>query len=78
MYSRAGCHLCDAAGDVIQTARQRVDFEFRIVDIEGNPDLESRYGVLIPVVVVNGRTRFTYRVDPVEFDRTLTEELQRS
>ena len=67
LYSRPGCHLCDAARDVILAERGRADFTFEEVDIEGSDDLLKEYGVRIPVVVVDGRERFEIEVDPRGF-----------
>ncbi len=69
MYSRPGCHLCDAAADVVRSVQRRCPFEFRIVDIDGDADLERRYGASIPVIAVDGRSVFTYRVEPAELER---------
>jgi len=39
-------------------------FELELVDIDGDPQLESRYRERIPVVEIDGQTAFTYFVDP--------------
>ena len=67
LYSRPGCHLCDAARDVILAERGRADFMFEEIDIEGSDDLLKEYGVRIPVVVVDGLERFEIEVDPRGF-----------
>lgn len=67
MYSREGCHLCDEAREIIEGARARVPFEFEEIFIEGNDDLERDYGIRLPVVLVDGREEFEYRVDPEVF-----------
>jgi hypothetical protein len=41
------------------------------VDISGDPDLEERYGVELPVLVVNGRKAAKYRVTDGELARIL-------
>lgn len=63
MYSRQGCHLCDEARETIEALRADLRFEFEEVFIEGNDDLERDYGVRLPVVLVDGREEFEYRVD---------------
>ena len=37
-----------------------------MVDISGDPELESAYREQIPVVFVAGRKAFKYRVEPLE------------
>ena len=69
MYSRPGCHLCDSAAEVIRSVHERYAFDFKVVNIEGNPDLESRYGTLIPVIEINGKPVFKYRVERADLER---------
>jgi glutaredoxin len=69
IYSRPGCHLCDEAKDVIDRVRKRHGFELRVVNIEGDPALESVYGTEIPVVFINGTKAFKYHVDERELER---------
>jgi glutaredoxin len=64
MFSRATCGLCDEARGVIEAVRRRAGFEFREVFIEGDPELERRYGERVPVVTVDGREEFEIAVDP--------------
>ncbi|MGZ5214142.1 MAG: glutaredoxin family protein [Actinomycetota bacterium] len=66
LYSRAGCHLCDAARDVLMAERSRSPFDLVEVDVGGDDDLEREYGIRIPVVEVDGEERFEYEVDPAE------------
>jgi hypothetical protein len=42
------------------------------VDISTDPALEARYGVEIPVLLVNGRKAAKYRVSDAELRRILT------
>jgi hypothetical protein len=42
---------------------EQVTPDFEVVDIAGNPDLETRYRELLPVVEIDGVTAFTYFVD---------------
>jgi glutaredoxin len=66
LYSRAGCHLCDAARDVLLAERSRIWFELVEVDVAGDDHLELEYGTRIPVVEIDGQERFEYQVDPAE------------
>jgi glutaredoxin len=64
LYSRAGCHLCDAARDVLLAERSRSPFDLIEVDVASDLDLERDYGIRIPVVEIDGVERFEYEVDP--------------
>jgi hypothetical protein len=51
LLSRAGCHLCDDARDVV---RRVVGEAFAELDVDGDPALAQRYGEEVPVVLVDG------------------------
>ncbi len=59
LYTRRGCHLCDAAKQTLL----RHGIAPSEVDIDGDPELSRRYGDCIPVVVIDGQERFRGRVD---------------
>ncbi len=69
LYSRPGCHLCDAAREVILAEQARTDFSFEEIDIETSDDLVKEYGIRIPVVSIDGRERFEIAVDAGELAR---------
>ena len=63
LYTRAGCHLCEAAEAVLRDlAPGRA--EIRIVDIDADPELQRRFTVRVPVVEVDGVEVAEYEVDP--------------
>jgi len=62
VYHAQGCHLCERAIEVVESARADTAFELVLVDIGGEPDLEERYRERIPVIEVDGETAFTYFV----------------
>jgi glutaredoxin len=62
VYVADGCHLCEAALEVIAAARREIPFDLAVVNITGDGELEARYRQLIPVVEVDGRRTFTYYV----------------
>jgi glutaredoxin len=66
LYARNGCHLCDEAREVIAAVRASARFAFEEVDIETDDALVREYGVRIPVVTVDGRELFEYRVDAAD------------
>ncbi|MBS0213891.1 MAG: glutaredoxin family protein [Proteobacteria bacterium] len=47
LYQRDDCPLCDAALDVLASARTP---EFESVWIDGDAELEARYGARVPVL----------------------------
>jgi glutaredoxin len=71
IYSKRDCCLCDEAKAVLDRVRADVAFELVEVDIEGDAELMERYRTEIPVVFVDGRKAFKYRVDEAELRRRL-------
>jgi glutaredoxin len=73
IYSRPGCHLCEEMkATVLRVARRtQVSIAFDEVDISQNAELESRYGLEIPVLMVDGKKTAKYRVTEEEFTRML-------
>lgn len=70
LYTRAGCHLCEAAEQVIrQVAAGRARIE--LVDIDADPALTERYTVRVPVVAVDGVEIAEYELDPRALDDAL-------
>ena len=63
MYTAAGCGLCGSALETVRSLRAELGFELDVVDIGGDPDLESRYRVHLPVVEIDGEQAFSHFVD---------------
>ena len=63
LYSRPGCHLCEAAREVVQRVCDDLGETFTEVDVDSSPDLLEAYGEQIPVTLVDGRRHDFWRVD---------------
>jgi hypothetical protein len=61
LYSAAGCHLCEAALEVVREVCGRA---FELVEIDGEPELEARYREHLPVLEIDGERAFTFFVEP--------------
>jgi glutaredoxin len=72
VYHAEACHLCEQALAIVRAARDELGFELREVGIDGDPKLEADYRAWIPVVEIDGRRRFVYRVDPEALRRALS------
>jgi len=77
-YTRKGCHLCDAARQLLEPYRLRHGFSLEVVDVDGDPELVAQHGNCVPVVSVNGKVRFRGRVNPVLLERLLAAESKRA
>ncbi len=72
VYSRAGCHLCDVLKETLKQSHGKADFVWREVDIDRDPQLRETYNDQIPVVFIDGRKAFKYRMSEEHFLRALT------
>jgi glutaredoxin len=74
LYSRPGCHLCDDMKAVVSRATAGVHgVRIDEVDISTDPALEARYGLEIPVLLVDGKKAAKYRVEETALRRLLRE-----
>jgi glutaredoxin len=64
LYVASGCHLCDAALEVVRAVQADVGFELAIVAIDGDAQLEAAYRAHLPVLEIDGERAFTYVVPP--------------
>jgi len=73
IYSRPGCHLCDDMKALVArvTHTSAVPITVEEIDISTDPELEVRYGLEIPVLLVDGRKMAKYRVTETELTRML-------
>ncbi len=72
LYSRTDCCLCDDMKKVLATVRRDVVFQLGEINVSNDPILESRYGFDVPVLLVNGRRAFKYRLTERALRRTLS------
>ena len=71
IYSRPGCHLCDDMKTVVDRVSARVPLSLEVVNIDGDAALTGRYGLEIPVLLVDGRKVAKYRIEEAVLERTL-------
>ena len=76
LYGRHECHLCHEMRAVVDALRADVPFDLDEVDIDGDPALAAAYGEEIPVLLVNGRKAFKYRVTPAALRARLARETE--
>jgi glutaredoxin len=62
LYSRVGCCLCDEMKTVIRRVAERTPLDVEEIDIDSSADLRQKYGEEVPVLFINGRKAFKYRL----------------
>ncbi|MFZ3343136.1 MAG: glutaredoxin family protein [Terriglobales bacterium] len=71
LYSRKGCHLCEIVKESLAKLQKRGGFTWREIDVDSNAEARRLYNDEVPVVFINGRKAFKYRMDEQEFLRKL-------
>jgi len=71
VYSRKGCHLCEVVKESLSKLSRRGGFIWREVDVDTDPELRRQFNDEVPVVFIDGRKAFKYRMDEREFLRRL-------
>jgi hypothetical protein len=75
LYGRAGCHLCHDMRAVVDAVAREVAVAVEEVDVDTDAALAAAYGAEVPVLCVNGRKAFKYRVDARALRARLAREL---
>ena len=73
LYARPGCHLCEVARLQLRALQQTFPFRLDEVNIEGDPELERRFLLEIPVVAVAGEVVTTAPIDLERVRRALID-----
>jgi glutaredoxin len=73
IYGKPGCHLCDEMKSlvhrVIAPQSQSQDISLEEIDISSDQELLDRYGLQVPVLLIDGRKVAKYRVSETELTR---------
>lgn len=72
MVHRQDCDLCDEMVTELETLGRKVPLPpISIVDVDGDPELVRRYGLNVPVLLLDGTVVCRYRLDADELQRLL-------
>ncbi len=74
LYTRRDCELCSEMEEVIGEVLPSFDAKLEKIEIDGNAELEARFGLEVPVLFVAGRKAFKYRCTPRELRRRLERQ----
>jgi glutaredoxin len=80
LIGKPGCHLCDAARDVVTSVVAGLGREASApsitveeLSILDDAELLDKYAEEIPVLLLNGRVHNIWRVDPARLRQSLLE-----
>jgi len=69
---RQDCDLCDAMLAELQSLRTRLQLPpISVVDVDSDPELTRRYGLNVPVLLLDGTVVCRHRLDADELRRLL-------
>ncbi len=72
MVHRQDCELCDEMVAELDALGRRMALPpISIVDVDGDPELVRRYGLHVPVLLLDGTVVCRYRLDAEELQRLL-------
>ncbi len=71
LYTRRACHLCDEVKATLSRLESRGGFTWRQVDIDSDPALQREFNDEVPVVFIDGKKAFKYRMSERNFLRAL-------
>jgi hypothetical protein len=76
IFSKPDCHLCDEVKLEIAKMESLFALDIREINIMEHADLYEKYKLEIPVIHINGRKAFKYRVEEQQLLKRLASELQ--
>ncbi|MDO4784359.1 MAG: glutaredoxin family protein [Propionibacteriaceae bacterium] len=69
--TRAGCHLCDEAREVVSSVCGSLGVPWQARDVDTDPELAARYSDHVPVIVIDGDVVSYWFVDADQLRKTL-------
>ncbi len=74
LYTRKDCCLCEEMKSTLSRVAGRVPFALEEIDVDISPALQENYGNEVPVLFINGRKAFKYRLTAQELEQRLKRE----
>jgi glutaredoxin len=74
LYSRKDCHLCDVVKENLTRLQSHGSFTWHEIDIDSDDNLRRQFDREVPVVFIDGKKAFKYRLDEQEFLRRLARD----
>lgn len=75
-YTKAGCHLCDDARDLLEDLAADIPFELTEIDIRSDLSIFEQYRYRIPVIIINDQTIVEGRIDQSDLLKAFTHQKQ--
>ena len=62
-YTKAGCHLCEDARDMLEDIAAETPYELTEIDIRSNLEIFEHYRYRIPVIIINNEIVLEGRIE---------------
>ena len=62
-YTKAGCHLCEEARNMLDNIAAQTPLELSEIDIRSNSETFEQYRYRIPVIIINNNTLLEGRIE---------------
>ncbi len=72
LVTRAGCHLCETAEQLLRALSVELGFAYREVDVDGSPELRGEYSDRVPVILLDGKEHGYWRVEEPRLRKALS------
>ena len=72
LYSRADCCLCEEMKDAIRQVAAKVPLDLEEIDVDSSAQLKERFGDEVPVLFIDGRKAFKYKVTAKELGKRVS------
>jgi hypothetical protein len=72
--TRQDCCLCEEMKPVVDAVAAEYDAAVDVCDVDADPALLAQFSDAVPVLLVNGRKAFKYRVSAAALRRRLARE----
>ena len=77
LYSRKDCCLCAAMKSVVDQVATAIPVEIDEIDIDDSAELRVNLTDQIPLLCIDGRRAFKYRVTPKQLEKRLRQDSRR-
>jgi glutaredoxin len=71
LYTRKDCRLCDEMKEVIHDVAARIPLAIKEIDVDSSPEIQEKYGDEVPLLFIDDRKAFKYRVTARELEKKL-------
>ena len=74
LYTRRDCCLCDEMKAAIREVAEAISIELEEIDVDRSVELQKNFGDKVPLLFINGRKAFKYRVTAAELKKRLARK----